>query len=383
MGKDVFTRSLYTASLASRDLGHETAEGYVSKAAVTKKSEQAALSRGKLEPLVDPSQFGVIRLSLPRVEKLDDGRYKLNIGCPMPIESRVDTTGSMGGNVDVAMRVLPEAFECWTQVLEGFDIQVATGIFGDVCDKFPLCRPQFEMNADKIVEQLSMMVPLRGGGDAPEDPDLGIFGAAYLCRHYINRIGLKGYDFTITDAPGRGRVALDQLKRVFGDTVEQCVTDNGHDVEFRGSIELSDIWADLLDRAHAFVLIVDSYHETLDWWTQHVGQDRVVVLPNTKYIPHVQSAIIGLTEGTLELADVVEFLCKMNMSEKDAKTVEESLVNIPMGLQRDSQNYNKIPVKGDIFAGKPDVWKDENLYPVDQVEEEPVVVGDEEQDDWV
>lgn len=383
MGKDVFTRSLYTASLESRDLGHATADGYVSKAAVTRKSEQQALNRGKLEPLVDPAGFGVIRLSLPRVEKLDDGRYELNVGCPMPIESRVDTTGSMGHNVDVAMRVLPDAFECWTQVLEGYDIQVATGIFGDVCDRFPLCRPQFEMNADKIVEQLSMMVPLKGGGDSPEDPDLGIFGAAYLCRHYINRIGLKGYDFTITDAPGRGRVALDQLKRVFGEEVEEYVSQNGHEVEFRGSIALADIWADLLDRAHAFVLVVGNYSYTLDWWAEHVGHDRVVSLPDTKYIPHVQAAIIGLTEGTLELKGVVDFLCKMNMSEKDAMTVEESLINIPIGLQRDSQNYNKIPEQGAIFAGKPDVWKDENLFPVDQAEEEPVTVGEEDQDDWV
>lgn len=63
------------------------------------------------------------------------------------------------------------------------------------------------------------MVPGRSGFDAPEDPDIGIFGGAYLTRAYINRIGLKRYDFTVTDAPGRGVIAINDLKKIYGDEV--------------------------------------------------------------------------------------------------------------------------------------------------------------------
>jgi hypothetical protein len=376
MGETVFTRSLYEAVKTSEGIGDK---------GVTSRAEQKAKATGKLEPLVDPSQFGVIRLSLPRVEELDDGRWKMLVGCPLPVETRVDTTGSMGGNVDVAMRVLPDAFEAMNEVNEGYDLHVATGIFGDVSDDFVLCRPQFEMHADKIVKQLTMMVPERGGGDAPEDPDAGIFGGAYLCRHFINRIGGKGYDFTVTDAPGRGKVSEDTLIRVFGDKVFEKVEENGHKYGKVGAWDLPDIWSVLLDRAHGFALMVGSGAKS--WWEEHVGKERVVVLPNTEHLPAVQATIIGLTEGTLLMDDVADFLKKFNLKGKDIKAVEESVVNIPIGAQAQLPFFDKRPVKGDVFAAKPDVWADENIWPIDgakiEVSEGETVPSDDEKDDWL
>jgi len=380
MGKNTFSRSMYASYKAEKGIGDR---------AVTAKAEQQAKKIGKLEPLVDPSGFGVIRLSLPRVEKLDNDQWELSVGVPIPIETRVDTTGSMGHNVDVAMKVLPDAFECWKSVLDGYDLQVATGIFGDVSDNFPLCRPQFEMETQKIVDQLTLMVPEKDGGDTPEDPDLGIFGGAYLVRAYINRIGLKRFDFTVTDAPGRGRIAEDQLIRVFGEKVFEKVSENGHQMNVRGSLELGDVWSDLLDQAHAFVLQVPSPGSTKSFWLDIVGKDRLVVLPDTKFLPHVQGAIIGLTEGTLTLTDIADFLKEFNMNQRDIDRVCESVANIPIGAQSQLPNYEKCPVKGDRFAGKPDVWEDKNIWPVDSaevdddVEDEDAVAATEEEDDWL
>ena len=99
-------------------------------------------------------------------------------------------------------------------------------------------RKSFAMQAQKIADQLTMMVPERDGGDLPEDPDIGIFGGAYLCRHYINRIGLKGYDFTITDAPGRGLIDSRQLRRVYGDEVFDKCVDNGHGNKIYSNIKM-------------------------------------------------------------------------------------------------------------------------------------------------
>lgn len=371
MGERVFSRDLYVSAVKKAGL----ADG----AHVTKRAEQQALNTGKLEPLVDPSAFGVIRLSLPRVEDVGNGQWKMLVGTPMPIETRVDTTGSMGGNVDIAMRVLPNAFDALTEVLEGYDIHVATGIFGDMRDRFPLCRPQFEMQADKIVNQLSLMVPERQGHDTPEDPDIGIFGGAYLCRHYINNIGLKGYDFTVTDAPGRGIVGERELIRVFGDDVFSKIEKNGFKANKSGSYDLKDIWSDLLKRAHAFVVLIKPAVSTLRFWYDHVGNDRVVSLDKTENLPYLQAAIIGLTEGTLLVTGVKEFLRGFNLNCLEIDSIANSVVGIPIAAQKILLNYGKKPMKGDIFDGKPDVWENKHIWPVASEKTEVVI---DENDEW-
>lgn len=372
MGRGTFTRSLYKAAVADAGVGKER---------VTERAEQVAKATGKLEPLVDPAGFGVIRRSMPRVEQIKD-YFELTVGTPMPIETRVDTTGSMGGNVDVAMRVLPDGFEMWSKVLDGYDIQVATGIFGDVSDRFPLCRPQFEMVADKIVGQLTLMVPERQGGDTPEDPDFGIFGGAYLVRAYINRIGLKGYDFTVTDAPGRGRIDPHQLKRVFGNEVFDKVAENGHRIK-QGEIDLEEVWNALLNRAHAFVLQVGESPATTHFWNRVCGKERVVFIPDTEYLPHVQAVIIGLTEGTLLLSNVAAFLGETNIPKNQISRMCDAVAKIPIGAQTSLPNFSKRPVKGDRFDGKPDIWTDANLWPNPELASVADDKESEEKDDWL
>lgn len=377
MGKNKFSLLSYSSARSFYEIGDVGTKG------TTEKAEQKAYSSGKLEMLVDPAEYGVIRLSLPRFVKSKE-HQKLSVGPPMPIETRVDTTGSMGDNVDIALDVLPKAFEGWSEVLPGYDIQVATGIFGDVRDRFPLCRPQFEMEASKIVGQLAMMVPEKQGGDAPEDPDIGIFGGAYLVRSYINRIGLKRYDFTVTDAPGRGHVYEDQLKRVFGENVFDKVRENGHSLNFKQEMDLQDIWVDLLKQAHAFVLLVDYNRSAKQFWEEIVGKTRVIQLPSTYLLPQVQSVIIGITEGTLNIKEVPKFLKKFNVNKSEIDMICESVVDLPFGLQQKCENYSKLPQKNDLFKEKPDVWEDTNLWPFGNEEEEDIEKNehDDDEDDW-
>jgi len=347
MGKDVFSRDTYSA--ASRKF-------VADEGPATARAEQKAHKTGKLNPLVDPAGYGVIRRSLPRLEKQGNGLWLLTVGIPMPIETRVDTTGSMGGNVDIALRVLPRAYELCSEVLPGYDLQIATGIFGDVQDRFVLCRPQFEMTAEKIVEQLTLMVPERDGGDTPEDPHYGLFGAAYLTERHINKIGLKGYDFTVSDAPARDLFDERQLKRIYGDEVFAKAVENGYQIDRRDLLTTTDVVQDLLKPVHAFFLQVGDDLATTRFWARVFGKDRVVVLPSTELLPQVQAIIIGLTEGTLKLDQVVEFLQKNNVSSSDAKRIVRSVANIPIGAQAALPNFGKRPQKGDLFKEKIDLW---------------------------
>lgn len=352
MGRGTFSSTAYTSS--------RTAHGADTGRPVTERAEQKARETGKLHPLVDPKglpQYGPVRLSKPRFEEQPSGLWLMTIGTPIPMETRVDTTGSMGGNVDIAMEVLPKAFELVTQMLPGYDLQVATGIFGDAyADRFVLCRPQFEMEAHKIVEQLTLMVPERNGGDGTEDPDYGLFAGAYLVNAYISRIGLKGYDFTVSDADGRGLVEASKLLRVFGEDVFERMAEIGHQIDRRHLPTTKEIVKALLMRAHAFFLQVGDHPVTRRFWTDVFGADRVVVLPDTRFLPHVQAVIVGLTEGTLGLNDVVDFLTRNDMSASDAKRVAKSVANIPIGAQAALPNYGRRPKAGDLFRTKEDLW---------------------------
>ncbi len=347
MGKRTFTRDAYEGAR----------EKYVPpKGPATGRAEQKARSTGKLHPLVDPAGYGVIRRSLPRFEKQANGLWLLTVGTPIFEETRLDTTGSMGGNVDIAIRVLPDAYELESMVLPGYDLQMLTGIFGDVTDRFVLCRPQFEMTAEKIVEQFTLMVPERDGGDWPEDPHYGIFGAAYLADAYVNKIGLMGYDFTVTDAPARELLDIRQIIRIFGEDVFKIILENGFQINPKELPTTAEVVQDLLKRAHAFVLIVGDDQRAIEFWVKMYGKDRVVMLPSTELLPQVKATIIGLTEGTLELGQVEEFLQKNNIDGSDAKKITRSVANIPIGAQAALPNFGKRPQKGDLFKNKTDIW---------------------------
>lgn len=350
MGKDTFSRDVFTrAAHAATDGGRESA---------TKKSEQQAKKTGKLNPLVDPSGYDVIRLSLPRLEQNADGLWELLVGTPLPVETRVDTTGSMGNNVDIALSVLPNMYEaCLAAVREGYDIQIATGIFGDVVDPFPLCRPQFEMVADKIVGQLALMVPERDGGDGDEDPHYGIFGGAYLTAAHISKLGLKGYDFTVSDAPCHERFDSKQLIRIFGPDVFEKVAENGHTIDRKQLPSPRDVVKDLLKRAHAFFLQVkDESSRLTRFWSEIYSPDRVVWIPDTHVLPQVQAAIIGLTEGTLDLGNTKEFLRDQQVPAKHIDAIMRSVSGIPLGAQAALPNFKKLPKKGDLFEKKDSLW---------------------------
>lgn len=364
MGRDAFTRTAYASASTA----------FVPKSGpVTRRAEQRARETGKLNPLVDPSSYNSTRRSLLRFDKRPDDLYTLTMGCSMPFETRVDTTASMGHNVDVAVRVLPDAYELCSEMLPGYDLHMLTAIFGDVVDRFVLCRPQFEMEAHKLVEQMTLMVPERGGGDFPEDPQYGIFGGAYLVAAYANSIGLKGYDFTVSDATARHQIDPGVLKRIFGPEVFDNCKANGHVIDSNDVPTLKEACEDLLKRAHAFFLQVDNTSQTTKFWTGVYGEDRVVMVPDTEFLPQVQAVIVGLTEGTLALDQVYDFLRSNNLKKQDARLVENSVVNIPIGAQvplREAivASGHRIPVAGDVFKAKPDVFAKTNLWPLEPSE---------------
>lgn len=353
MGRATFSVESYHAARREYGVTHDTG--------VTKKAEQRAHDTGHLSEIVDPG-INPVRCSNIRLDP-HQKKWVVAIGCPMDIEVSCDTTGSMGGEVDTEMAILPELCQAVAKVLYGYDPQLCLGIFGDICDNFVMCRPQFEMEAPRIVNYLKEMAPQRAGGDTPEDPQYAMFARAYLTDAYTNRIGLKGYHFIVSDATCHNYLDRETIKRIFG----QEIFNN----ELKNMPQIPTVKAmikDLKKKTHQFILVIksyDVYDDTADFWRNLCGEKSVIEISSTRQLPEVISAIIGLTEGTLDITDLEQHLHDM---QNDSSLIAQ-LSNIDIGAQAKLRHAlpHPVPKTGDIFLNKTDLWP---IQPDDIPEEE-------------
>lgn len=340
MGHQTFSTTSYRR--ARRDYGVTSDTG------VTKKAEEQARKSGHLSEIVDPA-VDPIRRSMIRLNPYQNKQWIVTVGCPMDIEVSCDTTSSMGGEVDTEMAVLPDLYGEVAKVLPGYDPQLCLGIFGDVCDDFVMCRPQFEMEAPKIVNYLKEMAPQRAGGDSPEDPQYAMFARAYLTDTYMNRIGLKGYHFTVTDATCHERLNCKDIQRIFGKEIFDNELKN-----MDGAIPtMNAMIKELKRKTHQFILVIDAYDSTVGFWQDLCGENSVIEISSTRQLPAVISAIIGLTEGTLDIGDLDQHL-----GEYCSTRLIRELSRIEIGAQAKLRHQlpHPVPQKGDIFASKGDTW---------------------------
>jgi hypothetical protein len=351
MGRQAFSRAAFDAAVNARTKAGQSA---------TARGQETVRRTGKLDPLVDPAEFNVIRESRIRLEQREDGLWVVLVGAPTPVEYRVDTTGSMNDNVDRVLRVLPHLCEPVAEVLPGRDPHYCASIFADVVDDFPLCRGQFEMLADRMVNQLTLMHPEGGGGgNGGEDPQLGLFGATYLTKAYFQQIGLRSFDFTLTDEPSHDHLTVGLLERVFGPNVMEKVKENGYEMDARNLPTISEMVAEMLKRVHGFCLLIGNRGDARRCWLDLYGRDRVVFFGDDiriEYAPQTMAAIIGLTEGTLDLQTAIDFLASHEVEKGVARKIVNAISGIPIGAQTVLPNFGRIPKKGDLFAAKTDLW---------------------------
>ncbi len=385
MGYDTFSTTSFRRIHDSATRGGTTS--------ATRAAEERINQGLGLDPLVDPkglAHLGPVRMSLPRFEKQGD-YWLLTKGLPMAEETLLDTTSSMGNNVDMAFAALPNAYEMLTSgeqpILGRYDPQIATAIFNDVQDNMyrgnipVLARSQFEM-ADKIAQQMTLLVPGRGGcGNGKEDPQFGLFGAAYLTAASINKWGLKYYHFTISDEPIVDYIDLQWLKTIFGDDVLDRVKENGYDFAAAELPDTAQAVSDLQMRAHAFFLQVPGYgaeRRVTDQWTELYGDDHTIMLPgSTEHVHYLKAVIIGLTEGVLDLNSADTFLRDHGLDRRTADSIVRAVAHIPLAAQTQAPNFDKIPKAGDLFQEKTDLWPiDSNEVP-EQSQSQPDATDDE------
>lgn len=358
MGHATFSVDSYRA--ARRDYGVTQSSN------VTRHAEEKARNTGKLSEIVDPA-IDPIRRSCIRLNP-HNKKWIATVGCPMDIEVTCDTTGSMGGEVDTEMAVLPDLYGKIADRMPGYDPQLCLGIFGDCEDRFVMCRPQFEMEAPKIVNYLKEMAPQRGGcGNHGEDPQYAMFGRAYLTDAYTNKIGLKGYHFVVTDEPCHMHLRQSQIKRIYGESIFE------NELKFMKDEmpEIEQMVKALKEKTHQFILVLDSFYygDTVTSWQELCGKDSVIVIESTSQLPDVISTIIGLTEGTIDITEIEKYVPSAN------NQLIRCLSGIAIGAQAELRHAMKhpIPKAGDVFLNKGDVWPISETIPSeeDSTETEP------------
>lgn len=339
----------------SEDVYASRASEAKSKGSATFAGEERARQGKGLDPLVDPSKYDVVRESNNLLVPKGD-EFILEFGVAMPVETDVDTTGSMGGNVEIAFRVQPKVQNLLIQgknaVLRRYHTQMATGVVQDRDDQFPYQRSQFEPD-NEVERQMGLLVPEKDGDDPTEDYQIGLFAAAYLTKASIVRYGLQGYYFAVGDEKGRDCLNRDVLEKVFGSTVFEKAFGSNIPKDLPSTLEIGK---KLLQDWHAFYLQVGETPDVARWWQGVLGQDRVILLPRTEDIAEMQACIIGLTEGVLDMQSVADFLAEAKVGKERSAKIVEALRGIPVGLQTTFPNFGKIPMAGARFASRDDIW---------------------------
>jgi len=349
MGYRSFTREAYsgTAERVRRAGGDTSFAG-----------KQTIKETGKLHALVDPAGYGMIRPSRSRYVELPDGRFHNVVGVPIPVETVFDTTGSMGSNVRFAFESLPGLYDMLTTgvmpVLGRYDVHIGNGIFGDIVDRFICARTQFEADA-RSADQLTLMVPESDGGDPPEDPEYSLFGSAYLTKAFIQEYGLKGYHFMVTDATSHGGIDHKNLVRVYSEEVYAKVAENGFQIAKNNLPDTEAIVRALKSYWHAFAIIVGN-KETARYWRRYYGAEHVVLIDSTRELPFVEAAIIGLTEGVIDLQGIAEYLVSVGCDRSMAQRLSDAVSGIPVGAQAAREGFDKIPSKGGVYTNKGELW---------------------------
>lgn len=262
----------------------------------------------------------------------------------------VDHTGSMGQKIFTIYEALERqnfllCHENGPRYLGKYAAHIALALYGDVedandmkGDPHPISVTEYENEAQKIVAGLRLLRVDQGGGDDPEDAQL----ALEFCRSYTRRDsnlrGQRGYEFFVTDAPGRDIVRVSSLKRVYG--VSHIQT----------NMKTQTVANELKKQVFLVALLVSPNRNAITYWNSLCGAEYVVHVPNERYIPEVSAVVTGLTEGVVTHEEVAAHLVKYaNLDQGSARQIQNAVAAIPFNAQNQQQSAwpDKAPVQPD------------------------------------
>ena len=233
----------------------------------------------------------------------------------VPVAVFFDVTGSMGKIPVTFQKRLPHLMTLLTEQGYITDPQVLFGAITDArSNNAPLQVGQFEsgLEMDDDLER----VWLEGGGGSNEVESYELahyFVARHVRTDAWEKRQRKGYLFTMGDEGFYTTIEPRRVAEVIGDGLAEAVTTRA-------------IIDELKDKWHVFHLHVQegSYRNhpvILNQWRQLLGEDHVVLLENASNVAEVIGLIVGLVEGTVDLAAARGHLGQLGLDSASAEAL--------------------------------------------------------------
>ena len=316
--------------------------------------EQVLRETGQIHPNVDIR--GKMRVSHNAMVPNDtgDGTSVLANGIAWPLVSFFDGTCSMGGNVAKAHAAAGAIDAMLSRIRDaGANTQLAAGVVQDVVDHYPVVQMTQYESDNRRVEQLRLLLPAMGGGDAIEDYDLAL---AYMMLGLdldIWQYGLKGYAFIVADEIGRGIVRPRDVQQHLGHVLQSQMTTQA-------------ICQKLLSKLHLFYLQVGnaSRRDVSQWWNGNLGRGRTIQVPNPNLLAEAQAGLVYVTEVLEPTQEGLrEFLlaegANKRISQQDTSKIWQWLQQAVDHFSAQAQlirTNGPLPRPGDVFRHYRDAW---------------------------
>lgn len=246
-----------------------------------------------------------------------------------------DVTGSMG---DIPVELQKKLPSLLTMLLrKGYidDPQILFGAIGDAtCDRVPLQVGQFESGNEMEDHLENIMIEQGGGGGSRESYELGMYFFANKTKiDCLEKRGDKGYLFTIGDEMPYRLIDKDQVKTIFGDTIQ-------------ADIPIKDVIAKVKEQYHYFhILPSQAYNngnsEIKNAWIELLDQnllhldDPDAVCETIALAIGIQEDVVDIKSGVDDLIDVGSSSSLTTSASKAVATIVSSrgsmstMVNIP------------------------------------------------------
>lgn len=229
-----------------------------------------------------------------------------------------DVTGSMGSIPRVLQEKLPKLLGLLTS--KGYipDPQILFGAVGDwTCDNSPLQMGQFE-SGNEMEGDLGRLFLEGGGGSGLQESYIEAlyFFARHTETDCFEKRGKKGYLFLIGDEKSWPKVTVDEAESVFGDKIQAPVS-------------LEQLLGEAREKYQVFFLMpktcdYSGMNEIENFWKQLLGQN-FIALKDASAVSETIAAIVGLSEGTIDLDEARKHLSEVGVASKTVATVAEAL----------------------------------------------------------
>lgn len=341
----------------------EIATKVVTRGAFNQQGQMEVLATGDLNPLVDVLKGPNISRNSSR--KLPNGKYELPFGPAWTLADFLDSTSSFSpffkpsflqmGPLNAMVKFVNK--HCNPQTSGGFiqDYRDRLTVGGEAFSRrIAIMQTKYEADAQKLLEQLQMLMPSNAGADPEEDYLLMFLQLLFNNEADCLRYGIQPTAFLTGDEIGRESIDTQVARDQLGINASVVLQQYGIDLNTMTAAELGHL---LISKVNFFFIYVrgDLNDSVATWWKKVLGKGRVVCLNDAEYGAALKAALVYVTHKEKPTRkDVVNFLVEAGdnshypVSASVAGEIYDSIVRAGVAFGTQIPVVD-LPKPGDIF----------------------------------